>query len=278
MARIESSETLVGKLVTRLNGERVKIVDLLAGGYKMAEGRKLSARNLTKVKGKFVEIEKTDIRLLDPQDGYVLVKKDAGAVKPDDKKPSGKPVEGKSEGSADVKKIGGKLGRTARKIDKSLLDVIEAHNADLHALLKADPASATVSLALSEGELVITIAITAAKSVEAKSTPVDKSGLTYNASALVHKAEASASIKSWEHRRDVAKHFGLSLTAVRPGLVFVDDADVEYVLDYSTRSDVFVLRQVDNPKKAVRLTTTSRLFSGKYRPVGADDSALDAKH
>ena len=278
MARIESSETLVGKLVTRLNGERVKIVDLLAGGYKMAEGRKLSARNLTKVKGKFVEIEKTDIRLLDPQDGYVLVKKDAGAVKPDDKKPSGKPVEGKSEGSADVKKIGGKLGRTARKIDKSLLDVIEAHNADLHALLKADPASATVSHALSEGELVITIAITAAKAVEAKSTPVDKSGLTYNTGALVHKAEASSSIKSWEHRRDVAKHFGLSLTAVRPGLVFVDDADVEYVLDYSTRSDVFVLRQVDNPKKAVRLTTTSRLFSGKYRPVGADDSALDAKH
>jgi len=287
MARIESSETLIGKLVTRLNGERVKIVGLLAGGYKMAEGRKLSARNLTKVKGKFVEIEKTDIRLLDPQDGYVLVKKEAGAVKPDDKKPSVKPsdkkpsvkpVDGKSEGSADVKKIGGKLGRTARKIDKSLLDVIEAHNADLHALLKADPASATVSHALSEGELVITIAITAAKSVEAKSTPVDKSGLTYNASALVHKAEASASIKSWEHRRDVAKHFGLSLTAVRPGLVFVDDADVEYVLDYSTRSDVFVLRQVDNPKKAVRLTTTSRLFSGKYRPVGADDSALDAKH
>ena len=36
MARIESSETLVGKLVTRLNGERVKIVGLLAGGYKMA--------------------------------------------------------------------------------------------------------------------------------------------------------------------------------------------------------------------------------------------------
>ena len=156
--------------------------------------------------------------------------------------------------------------------------MIEAHNADLHALLKADPASATVSHALSEGELVITIAITAAKAVEAKSTPVDKSGLTYNTGALVHKAEASSSIKSWEHRRDVAKHFGLSLTAVRPGLVFVDDADVEYVLDYSTRSDVFVLRQVDNPKKAVRLTTTSRLFSGKYRPVGADDSALDAKH
>ena len=278
MARIESSETLVGKLVTRLNGERVKIVDLLAGGYKMAEGRKLSARNLTKVKGKFVEIEKTDIRLLDPQDGYVLVKKDSGSVKPDDKKPSGKPSTDTAEGSADVKKVGGKLGRIARKIDKSLLDVIEAHNTDLHALLKAAPDSATVSHALGGGELVITISITAAKAVEAKSTPVDKSGLTYNASALVHKAEASASIKSWGHRRDVAKHFGLSLAAVRPGLVFIDDADVEYVLDYSTRSDVFVLRQVDNPKKAVRLTTTSRLFSGKYRPVGADDSALDAKH
>lgn len=281
MARIESSETLVGKLVTRLNGERVKIIDLLAGGYKMAEGRKLLARNLTKVRGKFVEIEKTDIRLLEEHEGYVLVKKEAASGKPASDKPaSDKPDDKPSWQTVGKKVTCGKLGRLARKIDKRLLDVIDAHNADLHALLSAEPDTAKIEHHLVEGALVISITVipTKAKAVEAKSTPVDKSGLTYNTGALVHKAEASSSIKSWEHRRDVAKHFGLSLTAVRPGLVFVDDADVEYVLDYSTRSDVFVLRQVDNPKKAVRLTTTSRLFSGKYRPVGADDSALDAKH
>ena len=74
MARIESSNTLVGKSVTRVDGTVDKIVGLLTGGYKMQHGTKLSTRNLTKVKGKFVEIAKTDIRQLEPQEGYVIVK------------------------------------------------------------------------------------------------------------------------------------------------------------------------------------------------------------
>ena len=93
MARIESSQALVGKTVTRIDGSTDKIVGLLAGGYKMAEGRKLSARNLTKVKNKFVEIEKTDIRLLEEQEGYVLVKKEASSGKSDDKKTGGTKAE-----------------------------------------------------------------------------------------------------------------------------------------------------------------------------------------
>jgi hypothetical protein len=276
MARIESSQALVGKTVTRIDGSTDKIVGLLAGGYKMAEGRKLSARNLTKVKNKFVEIEKTDIRLLDPQEGYVLVKKEAASDKPASDKPDDKPY----WQTVGKKVTGGKLGRLARKIDKRLLDVIDAHNADLHALLSAEPDTAKIEHHLVEGALVISITVipTKAKEVEAKATTMTKSELTYNPDALVHRAEAFGSIKSWEYRRDVAKHFGLSLTAVRPGLVFVDADDTEYVLDYSTRSDLFVLRQVANPKKTVRLGTTTRLFSGAYRPVGADDSALDAKH
>ena len=276
MARIESSETLVGKLVTRLNGERVKIVDLLAGGYKMAEGRKLLARNLTKARGKFVEIEKTDIRLLDPQEGYVLVKKEAASGKPASDKPDDKP----SVQTESKKITGGKLGRLARKIDKRLLDVIDAHTGDLQTLLSAKPDTAKIEHHIVEGALVISITVIPAKAkeVEAKATTMTKSELTYNPDALVHRAEAFGSIKSWEYRRDVAKHFGLALAAVRPGLLFVDANDAEYVLDYSTRSDLFVLRQVANPKKTVRLGTTSRLFSGAYRPVGADDSALDAKH
>jgi hypothetical protein len=126
----------------------------------MAEGRKLLARNLTKVKGKFVEIEKTDIRLLDPQDGYVLVKKEAGAVKPASDKPaSDKPDDKPSWQTVGKKVTGGKLGRLARKIDKRLLDVIDAHNADLHALLSAEPDTAKIEHHLVEGALVISITV-----------------------------------------------------------------------------------------------------------------------
>ena len=85
MARIESSQALVGKTVTRLNGTQAKIVSLLMGGYKMSEGSKLSARNLTKQGGKFVEIAKTDIRLLTDLGGYVKVA--AEPAKPDSNKP-----------------------------------------------------------------------------------------------------------------------------------------------------------------------------------------------
>ena len=132
MARIESSQALVGKTVTRIDGSTDKIVGLLAGGYKMAEGRKLSARNLTKVKNKFVEIEKTDVRLLEEHEGYVLVKKEAGAVKPASDKPaSDKPDDKPSWQTVGKKVTGGKLGRLARKIDKRLLDVVDEHTGDL---------------------------------------------------------------------------------------------------------------------------------------------------
>lgn len=89
MARIESSQALVGKTVTRANGTQAKIVSLLVGGYKMSEGPKLSARNLTKQGGKFVEIQKTDIRLLTDLGGYVKVA--AEPAKPDSPKPDTKP-------------------------------------------------------------------------------------------------------------------------------------------------------------------------------------------
>ena len=112
MARIESSQALVGKTVTRIDGSTDKIVGLLAGGYKMAEGRKLSARNLTKVKNKFVEIEKTDVRLLEEQEGYVLVKKEASSGKSDDKKPAGK---------SDDKKTGG----TRRVVQKPMIAAVD---------------------------------------------------------------------------------------------------------------------------------------------------------
>ena len=73
MARIESSSTLVGKKVTRIDGTVSKIVDLLIGGYKMDVGSKLLARNLVKQGGKFIEIAKTDIRMLVPHEGYVTL-------------------------------------------------------------------------------------------------------------------------------------------------------------------------------------------------------------
>ena len=121
MARIESSQALVGKTVTRIDGSTDKIVGLLAGGYKMAEGRKLSARNLTKVKGKFVEIEKTDIRLLEEHEGYVLVKKEAASGKSDDKKPSVKPSDKKPAGKSDDKKTGG----TRRVVQKPMIAAVD---------------------------------------------------------------------------------------------------------------------------------------------------------
>ena len=71
MARIESSSTLIGKKVTRLDGTVSKITGLLTGGYKMETGTKLSTRNLVRQGGKFIEIVKTDIRQLVPHEGYV---------------------------------------------------------------------------------------------------------------------------------------------------------------------------------------------------------------
>ena len=71
MARIESSSTLIGKKVTRLDGTVSKITGLLTGGYKMETGTKLSTRNLVRQGGRFLEIVKTDIRQLVPHEGYV---------------------------------------------------------------------------------------------------------------------------------------------------------------------------------------------------------------
>ena len=141
MARIESSQALVGKTVTRIDGSTDKIVGLLAGGYKMAEGRKLSARNLTKVKNKFVEIEKTDVRLLEEHEGYVLVKKEASSGKSDDKKPSGKPNDDKkpSGKSSDAKKTGG----TRRVVQKPVIAAVDETTAgDVLSAVKTAIASA----------------------------------------------------------------------------------------------------------------------------------------
>ena len=139
MARIESSQALVGKTVTRIDGSTDKIVGLLAGGYKMAEGRKLSARNLTKVKNKFVEIEKTDVRLLEEHEGYVLVKKEASSGKSDDKKPSGKPDDKKPSGKSDDKKTGG----TRRVVQKPVIAAVDETTAgDVLSAVKTAIASA----------------------------------------------------------------------------------------------------------------------------------------
>jgi hypothetical protein len=268
MARINSSEALVGKTVTRVDGSRVKIAGTLVGGYKMAEGRKLLARNLTKANGKFIEIEKTDIRMLEEQDGYVRVKKDAD--KP--VKPTVKP---------DVKPVGGALDAVVATIDKPLIDVIKSNRAALNKALGfalSSNVSVTHSLNKSGDELTVTLVLSARSSKgskEADDKPAAKAAPEYNTDALTHPTEAASMIKSWDLRRELAKACGLALAAVRPGLVFVTADGVNYVLDYSTRSDSFVLRQV-GASKIVRLTTLKRVLSGEFRPAGVDDSELDA--
>ncbi len=86
MARINTSKALVGKTVTLLDGEKVKITEAIASGYNVEGRSKRIATRCICLDGKaFKEIERLPLSELNVEDGYVTMK-DAKAAKKSDKK------------------------------------------------------------------------------------------------------------------------------------------------------------------------------------------------
>lgn len=200
MARIESSSTLIGKKVTRLDGTVSKITGLLTGGYKMETGTKLSTRNLVRQGGKFVEIVKTDIRQLVPHEGYVSLvagtsnpkptqpahtTESEASVVPDSAKPQAKPLV-----------MSDRQSRLLARRAKVLLAALGA-NAEGVAYSNFKSLSVVAGPVTAEGVVSLTVTIDYTKAVKDASV---KPGTSNEANAPAELTVQSRTRK-WLHRK-----------------------------------------------------------------------------
>jgi hypothetical protein len=199
MARIESSSTLIGKKVTRLDGTVSKITGLLTGGYKMETGTKLSTRNLVRQGGKFIEIVKTDIRQLVPHEGYVSLVAGASNSAPVQQIPAAVEPAAAPESTTPQAKplvVSDRQSRLLARRAKVLLAALGA-NAEGVAYSNFKSLSVVAGPVTAEGVVSLTVTIDYTKAVKDASV---KPGTSNEANAPAELTVQSRTRK-WLHRK-----------------------------------------------------------------------------